>query len=102
MHRCSLAWSKRQAKLWFWGFRRPSPVGTRINGAIQTDAAINAGNSGGPLLDSSGQMVSLSLSASSVVSVQPVPIERILPCPCDRLGSTPRPTQDLAQGEAAA
>lgn len=37
----------------------PSPVGTRIYGAIQTDASINAGNSGGPLLDSSGRMVGM-------------------------------------------
>jgi 2-alkenal reductase len=36
----------------------PSPVGTRIYGAVQTDASINAGNSGGPLLDSAGRMVS--------------------------------------------
>ena len=35
----------------------PSPVGTRIYGAVQTDASISAGNSGGPLLDSSGRMV---------------------------------------------
>lgn len=35
----------------------PSPVGTRIYGVVQTDASINAGNSGGPLLDSRGRMV---------------------------------------------
>ncbi|KAG1670359.1 hypothetical protein FOA52_000119 [Chlamydomonas sp. UWO 241] len=37
----------------------PSPVGTRIYGVVQTDAAINAGNSGGPLLDSSARLVAL-------------------------------------------
>ncbi|MDR2560983.1 MAG: trypsin-like peptidase domain-containing protein [Holophagales bacterium] len=43
----------------------PSPADIPINGVIQTDAAVNPGNSGGPLLDSMGQMVGLNTALAS-------------------------------------
>ncbi|MCL1892997.1 MAG: trypsin-like peptidase domain-containing protein [Holophagaceae bacterium] len=43
----------------------PSPMNTPIRNVIQTDASLNRGNSGGPLLNSSGQMVGLNTAISS-------------------------------------
>jgi 2-alkenal reductase len=78
--------------------RLPTAAGREVRGVIQTDAAVNPGNSGGPLLDSSGRLIGvntaiLSESGSSAGIGFAIPVDlvaRVVP-EIIRHGRAPRP-----------
>jgi serine protease Do len=69
-------------------------AGARLEGMLQTDAAINLGNSGGPLLDASGKVIGINTAIANPSYAQNVgfviPISKAKPIIDDlRLGRAP-------------
>ena len=78
--------------------RLPTARGREVRGVIQTDAAVNPGNSGGPLLDSSGRLIGvntaiLSESGTSAGIGFAIPVDLVARVVPDiiRHGRAPRP-----------
>jgi 2-alkenal reductase len=78
--------------------RLPTAEGREIEGIIQTDAALNPGNSGGPLLDSAGRLIGVNTAIVSgtgafagVGFAVPVDVVNHVVSTLIRDGSMPRP-----------
>ncbi|KAJ1450334.1 trypsin-like cysteine/serine peptidase domain-containing protein [Pelagophyceae sp. CCMP2097] len=82
------------------GREAPGVGGRALKGCIQTDAAINAGNSGGPLLDSRGRLVgvnaAVSPGASGVGFAVPVDAVRRIVNQLIRYGRMVRPSLGIS------
>ena len=83
-----------------------APNGYAIDGAIQTDAAINHGNSGGPLLDASGNVIGVNAQIASEsggndgvgFAIGADTVKDVCAGPCRRPGGQPRLPRRLARG----
>ncbi len=88
--------------------RLPSSGGREISGVIQTDAAVNPGNSGGPLLDSAGRLIGVNTaivssgrSSAGIGFAIPVDIvNRVVP-QLISTGRVPTPGIGIVAGSAA-
>jgi putative serine protease PepD len=60
-----LNWTLTNGVVSALGRQLRAPDGTAISGAIQTDAALNPGNSGGPLLNAAGEVIGVNSQIAS-------------------------------------
>lgn len=74
------------------GRRIDAPNGSKISGAVQTDAPINPGNSGGPLLDAAGRVIGVMAQSRGDGIGFAVPVDTVKRVVSDlrRNGRTPR------------